>query len=176
MLKGNKIRLRAYKREELKLVMEFINDEDVTKFLRPGVPFPFRYEDEIKFYESLNPMSTSSYSFAIELLETEKYIGGCGINEIDWKNSVATVGIFLGKPYWNKGYGTEALKILVDFIFNEMNINKVKLNVYSFNERAIKSYKKVGFVVEGRLRQEIFKEGKYYDEIIMGILRSEYKI
>nr|WP_206076217.1 GNAT family protein [Marinitoga lauensis] len=75
----------------------------------------------------------------------------------------------------NNGYGTEAMKLLVNFIFDEMNINKVKLHVFSFNKRAIRSYEKVGFKVEGVLREQIFREGKYHDEIIMGILRREWQ-
>jgi RimJ/RimL family protein N-acetyltransferase len=88
---------------------------------------------------------------------------------------VAVVGIFIGdKNYWGKGYGTDAMSVLVKFIFEQMNIHKVKLNVFSYNERAIKSYEKCGFKVEGVLRQEIFRDGKYYDEIIMGLLKEEY--
>ena len=66
------------------------------------------------------------------------------------------------------------MKVLMNFIFEEMNINKIKLNVYAFNERAIKSYEKCGFKKEGLLRQEIFRQGKYNDEVVMGILREEY--
>lgn len=88
---------------------------------------------------------------------------------------MAVEGIFIGdKKYWGKGYGTDAMRVLVKFIFEQMNIHKVKLNVYSFNERAIKSYEKCGFKVEGVLRQEIFRDGRYYDEIIMGLLKEEY--
>jgi len=89
---------------------------------------------------------------------------------------VATIGIFIGdKSFWGKGYGTEAIELLTDFIFNEMNINKVKLNVYSFNKRAVRCYEKCGFVREGVLRQEIYREGRYHDDIVMGLLRDEYK-
>jgi RimJ/RimL family protein N-acetyltransferase len=108
-------------------------------------------------------------------LDEEKYIGGCGINDFDWKNSVATVGIFIGaEKYRNKGYGTEAMGILLDFIFNQVNVNKVMLEVFSFNKRAISSYKKNGFVEEGRLRENVFRNGEYHDEVLMGLLRREY--
>ncbi|QTA37754.1 GNAT family N-acetyltransferase [Thermosipho ferrireducens] len=175
MLKGKLVRLRAYSKDDLEKVLEYINDSEVKKCLTPGIPFPFRKEDEEKWYQNLNPFSEKSYSFAIETLSDGEYIGGCGINNVYWKNSVATVGIFLGKPFWNKGYGTDAMRVLVNFIFNEMNINKVRLDVYSFNKRAIKSYEKVGFKVEGILREEIFREGKYHDIFVMGILRNEWK-
>ena len=112
-------------------------------------------------------------NFAIEDIETGKYIGGCGIQNVNWLSRVALVGIMIGdKDYWGKGYGTDAMKTLVTFIFNNMNINKIRLSTFSFNERAIKSYKKCGFTVEGVLKNEIFKDGKYYDEIIMSIFKD----
>ena len=102
------------------------------------------------------------------------YLGGCGIKEVDWKNSKVVVGIFIGnKEYWNKGYGTDAMRVLIKFIFNEMNINKIKLNVYEFNERAIRSYEKCGFKKEGVLRKELYRDGKYYDTIVMGLFKEE---
>lgn len=175
MYNGNKVKLRAYCKDDIKLAQEYLNQFEIKKNLTPGIPYPLTLESEEKWYESMAD-SKDSYSFAIEDLKTGLYIGGCGINNIDWKNSVVTIGIFIGnKDYLSKGYGTDAMKVLVKFIFDEMNINKIKLNVYSFNARAIRCYEKCGFKKEGILRQEIFREGKYYDEIVMGILRKEYE-
>lgn len=174
MYNGEKVRLRAYKREDMALAQQYLNDAETKRFLMPGVPYPFTLEEEIKWYENLSSHN-DNYSFAIETIDGGQYIGGCGINRLDWKNSVAIVGIFIGdKNYWGKGYGTDAMKALLKFIFEQMNINKVKLFVYSFNERAVKSYEKCGFVREGVLRQEMFRDGKYNDEYVMGILKEEY--
>jgi len=171
---GEKVKLREYRKEDVKQAQEYINDSEVKSFLSPGIPFLYTYEEELKWFENITA-NKDTYSFAIETLAESKYIGGCGINKVDWKNSVATVGIFIGdKDYWSKGYGTDAMRVLVSFIFNEMNINKVKLNVYSFNPRAIKSYEKCGFIKEGVLRQEIFRKGQYHDEFVMGLLREEF--
>ncbi len=174
MFSGEKVRLREYKKEDVKIAQRFINDEEIIRTLRPTVPYPCTLEEEQKWFEKVSS-TNDTYNFAIETLKDSRYIGGCGVNKVDWKNSVVTVGIFIGdKDYWGKGYGTDAMKILIRFIFEQMNVNKVKLHVYSFNERALKSYKKCGFVKEGVLRQEIFKDGKYHDIIAMGILREEY--
>jgi len=171
---GEKVKLREYRKEDVKQAQEFMNDEEIKSFLTPGIPFLYTYEDEMKWFEG-NSATKETYNFAIETLTNYKYIGGCGINNIDWKNSVAVVGIFIGdKNYWSKGYGTDAMKILVSFIFNEMNINKIKLHVYSFNPRAIRSYEKCGFIKEGVLRQEVFRKGEYYNDIIMGLLRDDF--
>ncbi|WP_461615192.1 GNAT family N-acetyltransferase [Clostridium sp. Marseille-QA1073] len=171
---GEKVKLREYRKEDIKKAQEYMNDREIRGLLAPNIPYPYTYEDEVRWFEGLSA-NKDLYNFAIETLNDKKYIGGCGINNIDWKNSVATVGIFIGdKDYLGKGYGTDAMKILINFIFEEMNINKIKLNVYSFNERAVKSYEKCGFKKEGLLRKEIFRQGKYHDEVVMGILREEY--
>jgi len=174
MYTGQKVRLREYRKEDVEKALHYMNDSETKRFLSPGIPYLYTLEDERKWFENLSA-AKDIYNFAIETLADEKYIGGCGLNSIDWKNSVAAVGIFIGdKEYWGKGYGTDVMKVLIKFIFEQVNIHKIKLNVYSFNERAIKCYEKCGFKVEGVLRQEIFRDGRYYDEIIMGLLKEEF--
>lgn len=175
MYEGKLVRLRAYRKDELELVKNYVNDPEVMHYTTPRIPYPYTLEDEEKWYAD-NSAVNETYNFAIETKETKEYLGGCGINKIDWKNSVVEVGIFIGnKEYWGKGYGTDAMRVLVKFIFEQMNINKVSLQVFSFNKRAQRSYEKVGFKVEGILRQELFKDGAYHDKICMGILKNEVK-
>lgn len=176
MFEGQKVRLRAFTKDDLPLARQYINEEAISRILNPRIPFPLRPEDQEKWYESIDPYSTKRYTFAIELKDTKTYIGGCGINEIDSKNRVVLVGIFLGNQYTGKGYGTEAMQILVNFCFNEVNCNKIKLHVFSFNKAAIRCYEKTGFKTEGILREEIYRNGAYHDDIVMGILHSEWKI
>ena len=171
---GKLVRLRAYRREDVPNACSYINEPDVRRFLTPGIPFPILLEEEYKWFESQTAFG-DTYNFAIETLRTAEYIGGCGVNSVDWKNSYAVVGIFLRKSHWSKGYGTDAMSILLRFIFEEMNLNKVALETYSFNERAVASYRKAGFKIEGVLREQIFREGRYYDKLLMGILRSEWE-
>jgi RimJ/RimL family protein N-acetyltransferase len=175
MYYGEKVKLRAYKREDVPLACEYMNDSETKRHLVTDIPYPMIYDQELKWYESLSS-AKDSYSFAIEDLDSGKYIGGCGINNINWLSRVATIGIFIGdKDYWSKGYGTDAMKVLVKFVFEQMNMNKIKLFVFGFNVRAQKCYEKCGFKVEGVLRQELFRDGKYYDEYCMGILREEWQ-
>lgn len=175
MYEGVLVRLRAYAKEEMDYVKDLINRSEIKKYLSPGIPFPYTLEDELKFYESISA-NNDTYTFAMETKDAKELIGGCGINAIDWKNSTATVGIFIGKDrFLSKGYGTDAMKVLVNFIFDEMNINKIKLEVYSFNLRAIKCYEKLGFKEEGCLRKELFREGKYHDVLHYGMFRDEFK-
>jgi RimJ/RimL family protein N-acetyltransferase len=172
---GKLVRLREYRKEDITLKLTYINDPDVLRFLESGIPYPSTFNEELKWFESISAFK-DSYRFAVEAIDSGKYIGDCGINSIDWKNSVANVVIFIGdKNYWSKGCGTDAMQMLLSFAFNQINVNKVRLSVYSFNMRAVRSYEKCGFIQEGVLRQEIYRDGQYYDTIVMGILREEYK-
>ncbi|HWQ29490.1 MAG TPA: GNAT family protein, partial [Negativicutes bacterium] len=150
------------------------NNPDVLKYLEPGIPYPMTLNEELRWFEGISAFK-DAYRFAVETVDEGLYIGDCGINSIDWKNSIASVTISIGNlKYQSKGYGTEAMSLLVSFAFREANLNKLRLSVYAFNERAIKSYKKCGFQVEGVLRQELFRDGKYNDVIAMGLIRDEY--
>ena len=173
MYYGEKICLRAYKEDDIPIATKFINDKELKKLLVTNIPFPMTYWEEHDWIKSQNSNNNGCYNFAIEDIKTNKYIGGCGIQDVNWLSRVALVGIMIGdKDYWDKGYGTDAMKTLINFIFDNMNINKIRLSTFSFNERAIKSYKKCGFTVEGVLKNEIFKDGKYYDKIIMSLFKN----
>jgi RimJ/RimL family protein N-acetyltransferase len=111
----------------------------------------------------------------IDELSLGKHIGNCGLHNIDWKNRVTEVGIMIGeKEYQGKGYGTEAMELLLKYGFETVNLNRIQLHVYDFNIRAIKSYTKIGFIEEGRMRQAQFKNGKYCDMILMSMLHEEW--
>ena len=176
MYKGNLVKIRAYKEDDIELATEFINDEENKKLLCIGVPFPMAKWEEESWIKSRKVGVDYTYDFAIESLESGKYIGGCSINESNTKNRNCTIGIMIGdKTCWSKGYGSDALNVLIKFIFEELNMEKIKLGVFEFNGRARSCYKKVGFKEEGILKKEIFRNGKYYDEIIMAIFREDFE-
>ena len=108
--------------------------------------------------------------------DSDELIGNCGIHNIDWRNRSGEVGIVIGeKEYQNKGYGTEAMELILEYAFNTVNLNRIELIVYDFNVRAIKLYKKLGFIEEGRKRQFLWIRGRFCDAIIMSILAKEWK-
>lgn len=114
--------------------------------------------------------------FAIVDADNDKLIGNCSIFRINERNRKAEVGIFIGdKNYWSKGYGTEALSLLIDYAFNVLNLNNIMLEVFGYNKRAINSYKKVGFKEIGRRREAIIFASEKHDEIYMDIIASEFK-
>lgn len=174
MFSGEKVRLRAYRKEDAPLALEYINDPEIKRLLNPAVPFPLTLDEEEKWIAS-QASTNAEYNFAIEDKQTGAYLGGCGFYEVNWKDRRAKAGIFLGaKELWGQGYGSDALGVLVRFAFEQMNLNKLSLQVFGFNERAIRCYEKAGFKIEGRLRQQIFKDGQYHEEMLMGLLREEW--
>jgi len=113
--------------------------------------------------------------FAILTRAENKLIGNCGLHGVDPKNRSAVFGIFIGdKDYWDKGYGTDTTRTLLRFAFGELGLNRVELEVYAYNPRAMRAYEKAGFRRDGVRRQALFREGKFHDIYLMCILREEW--
>jgi RimJ/RimL family protein N-acetyltransferase len=174
-LENSLVRLRRYRKSDVPVVLELVNDAEIRECLMPGIALPYSLEEEDKWFETHAKEPKVKFSFAIERKSDNAYLGGCGWNDIDWKNRRAVVGIFLAREYCGQGLGTSAMSVLVDFLFKEMNINKVALHVYSFNKRAIRSYEKLGFKTEGVRRAELFRKGEFHDIVDMGLLSSEWE-
>jgi RimJ/RimL family protein N-acetyltransferase len=103
-------------------------------------------------------------------------IGFIGLFGIEWNHGNAWVGIGLGeRDYWGKGYGTDAMCAILDYAFNELNLYRVTLDVFEYNPRAIRSYEKAGFQLEGRVRKMIHRDGRRWDVLVMGVLRDEWE-
>jgi len=175
MLKGERITLGPVKKEYIESYLKWFNDPEITQNLNMFRPFTRMMEED--WIENLKNRD-DTIVFAIIIPDennVEKLIGNCGLHAIDWKNRVAEVGITIGeKEYQSKGYGTEAMEILLEYGFKTVNLNRIQLRVYEFNSRAINSYNKIGFVNEGRMRQAIFINGEYHDVIFMSILQEEW--
>jgi RimJ/RimL family protein N-acetyltransferase len=115
------------------------------------------------------------YIFSIRTLEDDSLVGEIGLDGVVWTHSESFVGISLGeRQNWGKGYGTDAMCILLRFAFTELNLQRVSLTVFEYNSRAIRSYEKAGFTVEGRVRQFLNRDDQRWDMIFMGILRDEW--
>ncbi|MFX0074813.1 MAG: GNAT family N-acetyltransferase, partial [Candidatus Hermodarchaeota archaeon] len=173
MIKGSRIKFAPLDRKHIDLFLKWFNDPEITQYLIMYKPITRDWEEE--WFDVLKHKEDSVY-FSILLLDSEKVIGNCAIHDINSKNRKCSCGITIGeKEYHSKGYGTEAMKMLVKYAFDTLNMNRIELTVYDFNIRAYKSYQKAGFIEEGRKRQARYHNGKYYDEIIMGILREDWE-
>lgn len=174
MIYGERVRLRASEREDIPTFVRWFNDPEVRQYLLMYLPMS-RAKEEQWFEEHLK--ARDDFFFVIECRQGEEWlpIGTAGLHRVDWKNSLATLGISLGKKsFWNQGLGTDAVRTLVHFAFTELNLHRVQLEVYDFNPRARRCYEKVGFRLEGTRRQALYRQGCYHDIHIMGILREEF--
>ena len=139
---GEKVRLRAYKEEDIPLATKFVNDRELKKLLVTNIPFPMTNWEEESWIKSQKSNDNGQYNFAIEDIETGKYIGGCGIQNVNWLSRVALVGIMIGDR--GKGFGKEALKLMIDYAFNSIHVSQINLDVYK-NNPASNLYQKMGF-------------------------------
>lgn len=176
MISGDRIRLRAPERSDIPQFAKWLNDPEVTAGLT--IFLPLSLADEEAWFENMLKNPATQHPLVIETGEGETWrmIGNCGFHEIDWRCRSAEVGIFIGeKQCWNQGYGSEAMRLLLRHGFNTLNLNRIALQVYADNPRAVRSYEKVGFVHEGRKRQGMYKHGEYIDILLMSVLRSEWQ-
>lgn len=171
MILGKKTRLRGIEREDIPTFVRWLNDPEVRRYLNLYSPIS-KAEEEGWFEAHLG--DESSRVFAIETPEGLA-IGNIGLHQIDWKNRNAMLGIVIAeKKYWGRGFGTDAVRALLRFAFDEMNLHRIYLWVFAFNERAFRCYQKSGFQQEGLAREMLFRDGQYHDAIHMAILRREF--
>jgi RimJ/RimL family protein N-acetyltransferase len=128
-----------------------------------------RYEKQAE-----NGTESERYSFSVRTLDEDKFIGFFGLY-VDLIHSEAWVGIGIGdRESWGKGYGTDMMKLCLQYAFLELGVQRVSLGLHEYNPRALRSYEKCGFRMEGRTRQDVRREGRHTDTLWMGILREEW--
>ena len=174
MFTGELVTLGPIQREYLPHYVEWLNDWEIRRFLAPTLAQPYAIEDEEEWFNHQRQAKNDRH-FAILTREQGLLLGNCGLHQIDWSNRHAVFGIFIGdKNHWSKGYGTDAMKVILRFAFQELNLRRVTLNTFEYNPRAIRSYGKAGFILEGSERGYLYREGQRWDLIYMGILREEW--
>ncbi|MDG5471388.1 GNAT family protein [Jeotgalibacillus sp. ET6] len=174
MFSTKRINLRKVEKCHAENYHKWRNDMDVMVSTNLSLDLN-TMDDTRSFVENVLMSSTSSKSYIIVDREDEIPVGITSLINIDSKNRNAEAIIDIGeKEYWGKGYGSEAFSLLLNYAFQELNLHRVSLKVFSFNEKAINLYKKLGFNEEGISRQSLFRNGQWNDIIHMGILKEEY--
>ena len=175
-LVGDRIYLspKGISEEEIEKFTEWMNDFEVTDYIGRTSQL-MTLEDEKTFLENMSK-TDEVRNFSIIELNNDKLIGTIGLEHINWIKRNAVLGIFIGdNEFRNNGYGTEAIKLLLEYGFRYLNLHSIKLNLISINERAHRCYLKCGFKDTGASREEIFLNGKYYDKLHMDILETEFE-
>ncbi len=174
IMTGKKCYLSPLCFDDAHLYKSWINDLEVGMNLG-AAPQILTIEKEKEVLERIMK-SESSYSFAIIDKQNDRLNGRISIMCVDLINRRAMLAIVIGdKNYWNGGFGTEATGLMLDYGFNILNLNSVYPNVFSYNKRGIRCYEKCGFRVAGKLRESRLFADKYYDTVMMDILKDEYK-
>ena len=175
-LVGDRIYLspRGASDEEIEKFTEWMNDFQVTDYINKSEQIMTAIGE--KEWLENTARKNENKNFNIIDLNSNKLIGTIGLEKFNWTSRNAVLGIFIGdKNYRNNGYGTEAIKLLLEFGFKYLNLHSIRLSLLSVNERAHKCYLKCGFKDAGKSREEIFLNGKYYDKLYMDILEGEFE-
>ncbi len=173
-IEGRSVILRRHHPRNVAAFSRWYADPEVTHLTRYQAG-PMRPDEVRRFFEA-RVAGSGSLAMAIHLRGTDRLIGTCAFSQLDGDNGSALFHITIGeRDCWGRGYGTEATALMLEHAFGTLGLHRVALAVFAFNERAIRSYRKVGFVVEGRAREAIWRDGRFGDEIQMSILEGEWR-
>ena len=176
MIVGKRVRLRGIEKSDLPRFVEWLNDPEVSRGLSLIVPLSTGQEET--WFDNLKNTPKEEHPLGIEVQTPNGWmlIGNLSLMDVDWRNRLAEVGIFIGeKRYWNQGYGRDAMVLMLRHAFFNLGLNRIFLRVFETNPRAVHSYEKAGFVHEGRMRQAHYQDGKFVDVLLMSVLHSEWQ-
>ena len=171
-LNGSSIFLRPWQDEDIELLYKGLNDSAVRETL-----FTFRPKSRYELMEEIKKDLTSDKSILLTICEcnSNQAVGMTAFYRIDY---VSRAAIFFLSIYdstkWHMGYGSEATKLMVDYAFNCLNLNRIQLHVAAENPKAVSIYEKCGFIKEGTLREAMYHNDRYVDFYVMSILRSDF--
>ncbi|MGE7932614.1 GNAT family N-acetyltransferase [Viridibacillus arvi] len=172
-LESERIYLRSIMESDAPIILESTKDEEIRYMTGTKSTFSL---DQIQSYINNISKDSSRIDLAICLKENDQMIGDLSITDIEEDAKKAGLRISMNSiELTGKGYGTEAIRLTLRFVFEELKLNRLQLEVFSHNTRGIRTYEKVGFIKEGTLREALYYNGKYSDEIIMSILKKDYK-
>ncbi len=174
VIRGRRTLLRQPERSDIPRFVDWFNDYATSRFLSLRAPMGLAVEE--RWFESmLDRQGESGWLFVICRLDDGRPIGNLGLFGIDHTNGSAAIGITIGEvEQQGAGFGTDALEALLDFGFGRLRFERMSLEVYPTNARAIRSYEKAGFVREGVARHGVYRDGQFVDVVDMAILRDEW--
>ncbi|ERI94324.1 acetyltransferase, GNAT family [Clostridiales bacterium oral taxon 876 str. F0540] len=177
MIIGEKVILREFQERDLERMHQWVNNEEITKNLSFAI-FPRTLNDSMSYLKKQLDRESNSYvNFVIsEKNDPEhKYIGSIGLKDIDYIHRKGELNIALGYiENMSKGYGTDAVKLILEYGFNRLGLNKIYLRFIKFNEGARKAYEKAGLKYICEFKEDIYYKGNYYSQVYMEVLRTEY--
>ena len=174
VLTGSRVILRRHVPANLAAFRRWYADPEIARLARYQEA-PMRPEEIERFFAA-RVVGTDALAMAIHERSTGRLVGTCAFSQLDADNGSALYHITIGEAdVWGLGYGTEATRLMVDHAFGTLGLHRVALFVFEFNERAIRAYRRAGFVLEGRARQSIRREDRWWDELAMSMLDTDWK-
>ena len=174
VLTGTHVVLRRHVAGNLAAFQRWYSDAEVSRLTRYQ-DGPMRQEEIERFFVA-RALGPEALSLAVHVRETNRLIGTCALSQLDSDNGSALYHITIGeKDAWGHGYGTEATQLMLDHAFGTLDLHRIALSVFSFNERALRSYLSCGFVIEGRAREAIWRDGRWWDEVSMSVLKGDWE-
>jgi RimJ/RimL family protein N-acetyltransferase len=174
VLTGSRVVLRRHAPENLGAFRRWYSDPEIARLARYQEA-PMR-ADEIERFFAARVVGPDALAMAIHERATDRLVGTCAFSQFDGDNGSALYHITIGeKDAWGRGYGSEATRLMLDHAFGRLGLHRIALFVFEFNERAIRTYRRCGFVVEGRARESIFRDGRWWDELAMSVLESDWR-
>lgn len=172
MYHGKKAALRELRPDDLPFIMEYVNDYDTYSTFTDSAPLPKTEEFQRRWMQTAT--REDLITFAIADVKTDEFIGTIQLREINRASHRSLFSIILKPTARGRGYGTDALRALLRFAFAELNLHKVTLMVYEGNEGGKRLYEKCGFQYEGTLRQQVYRQGRYENQLVYSILEREF--
>jgi RimJ/RimL family protein N-acetyltransferase len=173
-LVGERVRLTAVRTDDYDVITRQQEDAGFWRLMSSDASNPRTVEANQQYLDAQLGKPNAFY-FAIRPVDDERFVGLINLSDIEWNHGVADLGMGIGREDWGKGYGTEALAILLRFAFHELNLHRVGLTVFDYNDRAVALYESAGFVKEGTDREFLNRDGRRFDMHRYGLLRSEWE-
>ncbi len=174
VLTGRLVTLRRHVPQNVAAFRRWYADPEIARLARYQQT-PMRPEEIERFFAA-RVVGPDALAMAVHERATGRLIGTCAFSQLDGENGSALYHITIGESdAWGRGYGTEATQLMIDHAFGTLGLHRIALFVFEFNERAIRAYRRVGFVVEGRSRESIWRDGRWWDELAMSILESDWR-
>jgi RimJ/RimL family protein N-acetyltransferase len=176
MLQTTDIQLVLLEENHLDGIMKNWNNRELRRFLGGFIPYS-RFQEK-EWIESVQTemKRRASFVFAIERLPKREFLGTIALHNIDWLSRSCTFGIAIhAEDNWNRGYGTQAIELIIEFAWKSLNLRRIELSVHEFNERAKHVYEKLGFVEFGKANQKYFIDGEYVNTYYMELFRDMTK-
>ena len=173
ILRGKAVRLTAVTEEDIPEIGKWYEDPSARRmFGNPAAP---RSDTQLKQWLAEGQASSDTISFGIRLIESDKLIGTAGLNGYRSAHHTATAHIEIARAHRGQGFGFEAMQLVVEFGFRELNLHRIALSVASYNKAAICLYEKLGFKHEGTAREALQRDGEFHDSLLYGLLRQEWE-